>query len=248
MDTPHAQLIHMQPKRGTMGISLAIICAASVIGFFVPAYYDWTGADQSRPSLWIPIAMGAFFGLAILCSTFLAWTHLRGENHRVVALKRPWDGLCIAAIALAVSIALSFINQNQAAVILSFIAIAIVLGWDIYHAWLYPRLRWPMLALILGCWMPFLWVLIGKYSQVNTPEVFLFVAGAPMFLPAGYTGMLMGRNLNELVWLSNMYMALVLGGGAGLMHIGENRALAFTLFVIAVSFASSLGFHSMIRA
>jgi uncharacterized protein involved in response to NO len=42
-----------------------LILISATCGWFVPAFYDWTGADQSRPSplMWqvpLAIAVGAF--------------------------------------------------------------------------------------------------------------------------------------------------------------------------------------------
>ncbi len=52
---------------------VALILISATCGWFVPAFYDWTGADQSRPSplMWqvpLAVAIGAF-----LFSVALPW-------------------------------------------------------------------------------------------------------------------------------------------------------------------------------
>lgn len=253
MDTSAVQGTHAHSPVGVMGTSLGILGGAALIGFFIPAYYDWSGADQSRPSPWIPAAIGTLFAFSLLVSLGLLWGHSKGlvwlsASEQRLRLKRPWDGFTMACVALVIAVALAALKLASFAVIWSFIALLCVLAWCVYHAWLYPRLRWPMLALVFGCGLSFLWILVGKYSQDGNPGVLLFLPGAPMLLPAGYTGMLLGVNLHEVVWLANIYMALVYALGVGLMHIGQKRAIAFTLFMIVISIASSFGFHAMIRA
>ena len=37
-----------------------------VLGLMIPTFYEWSGADQSRPSPYVPIVFCAFLGFVIV--------------------------------------------------------------------------------------------------------------------------------------------------------------------------------------
>jgi hypothetical protein len=60
--------------------------------------------------------------------------------------------------------------------------------------------------------------------------------------------MVLGVHLQELMWLGNSLTMIAIAIGIALMHLGEKRALAYTLSLLVVSAAGSMAFHSLIRA
>lgn len=232
---------------GATATSIETIVVACAIGLALPAYYDWSGADQSRPSPWIPLAGAVLALLATLIAACLGVRHYYWHVPSAARIQNGWYPLIIAVGSLPLLAGLQTIGGGAVGGILSFVVLAVVIGLSLYQAYRFARVRWPLAALIAASYGPFLWLFFGKYTGAS-PEAFLFVSGAPMLLPAGYTGMFLGMRLQELLWLDNGFTAIALAMGIALIHLGEKRALAYTLFMLVIAAAGSMAFHSMIRA
>jgi hypothetical protein len=240
-------------KSTAMTVWIVVSLSACFIGFFLPAYYDWSGADQSRPSPWIPFAFAVLgVGVALSC-VVLGLRHFYWRIPSAAAIKDGWYPLVFAVGVVGVLSALqaSAIQNSglrKLVLILSFIAWGIVVVWGCYQAYQHARLRWALAALLVSCYGPFLWIVVGKYSQYTSLQAVPFLVGAPLLVPTGFLGMVIGVNLQELMWLANGLTTIAIAVGLAFMHLGEKRALGYTLLLLVISAAGSMAFHSLMRA
>ncbi len=61
-------------------IMTALVIISAVIGVAIPSFYDWTGADQSRPTpslFWVPVSL---MGLGVAFCVSLRWLKLRDTS------------------------------------------------------------------------------------------------------------------------------------------------------------------------
>lgn len=235
-------------KWGALAAYFEVSLVACVIGFFLPAYYDWSGADQSRPSPWIPFAFAVLGIVVALVGLILGLRHFYWRIPSAAAIKNGWYPLVFAVGVLGVLSAIHAIGLQMLGLVLSFVALGVVVVWGGYQAYLHVRLRWALAALLFSCYGPLLWIVVGKHSQNSIPQALLFLFGAPMLMPAGLLGMVLGVHLQELMWLGNSLTMIVIAIGIALMHLGEKRAFVYTLSMLVVSAAGSMAFHSLIRA
>lgn len=242
-----------QSQSAALAVSLVVCLSASVIGIFLPAYYDWSGADQSRPSPWIPFAFAVLGVVVALSCLVLGLRHFYWRIPSAAAIKNGWYPLVFAVGVVGVLSALQA-NAIQSSglrtlvLILSFIAWGVVVIWGCYQAYQHARLRWALAALLVSCYGPLLWIVVGKYSQYTSLLAIPFLVGAPLLVPTGFLGMVLGVNLQELMWLANGLTTIAIAVGLAFMHLGEKRALGYTLLLLVISAAGSMAFHSLIRA
>lgn len=240
-------------KAAALAVCFGVSLSACFIGFFLPAYYDWSGADQSRPSPWIPFAFAVLGIVVALISLNLGLRHFYWRIPSSAAIKDGWYPLVFAVGFVGVlsaiqASAMETSGLHTLVLILSFVALGVVVLWGCYQAYQHARLRCALAALLVSCYGPLLWIVIGKYSQYAYPQAILFMVGAPMLVPTGFLGMVIGVNLQELMWMANGLTAIAIAVGLAFMHLGEKRALVYTLLLLIVSAASSMAFHSLIRA
>lgn len=247
-----------QSKSAALAVCLVVCLSACVIGIFLPAYYDWSGADQSRPSPWIPFAFAVLGVVVALSYLVLGLLHFYWRIPSAAAIKNGWYPLVFAVGVVGVLSALQANTIQSGAIqssglrtlvlILSFIAWGVVVIWGCYQAYQHARLRWALAALLVSCYGPLLWIFVGKYSQYTSLLAIPFLVGAPLLVPTGFLGMVLGVNLQELMWLANGLTTIAIAVGLAFMHLGEKRALGYTLLLLVISAAGSMAFHSLIRA
>lgn len=248
MDSMLVSADALKLKWGSLAASLEVSLVACVIGFFLPAYYDWSGADQSRPSPWIPFAFAVLGIVVTLVGLILGLRHFYWRIPSAAGIKHGGYPLLFAVCTLGVLTAIHATGLRTVVLILSFVALAVVVAWGCCQAYQHVRLRWALATLLFSCYGPLLWIVVGKHSQNSMPQASLFLLGAPMLMPAGLLGMVLGVHLQELMWLGNSLTMIAIAIGIALMHLGEKRALAYTLSLLVVSAAGSMAFHSLIRA
>ena len=74
------------------------------------------------------------------------------------------------------------------------------------------------------------------------------IGGFPMIFPAGWFGYIFGARIDGFMWLANCLIAIVIATGLGLMHAGEKRTFAYSLFVVVIAAMGSMALHSALRA
>jgi hypothetical protein len=225
---------------------LLLILLGGISGWFVPAFYDWTGADQSRPSplMW-QVPLGVAFVATLFCVS-LPWMPITGWTQ--ATLKRPTQftlrSVLILTAAIAVLIAIGFRFPSVVAGICFVSALAAALR----SAILYRETRLPIAALLACMILPYVWVL--GYGELHRlfPAILWMSAGMPGFFPAALILRLVGSNLNEGSWVAFIVSAAQILLGLWLIRSGPKRTIAYIHFVMLSSLMGSLLFHALVRA
>jgi hypothetical protein len=228
--------------------SVGIILFSLFIGLTIPAYYDWSGADQSRPSPWIPGAALALLAGVGLVSGILAWMHYRLKVSSRDPVAGGWYCCLFAIIGLIPTSALALWQRPILVTAASYSLLGIVLLWCLWDVFKHARLRLPLGMLLATFYFPFLWIFVGRFADEFRIEMLAAIGGMPMIFPAGWIGYLFGARIDGFMWLANCLTAIVLATGLGLMHGGEKRTFAYSLLVVAISAMGSMALHSAIRA
>ena len=174
----------------------------------IPIFYEWSGADQSRPS---PHFQTAFF--AVVGCMVLAWIALpllpQRDSLVVAEFKQsePPDRLSNFQFNLRTLIAVTSFIAMAVAGLTSFRLVTIVwiasMGifcatWFVMHD---LSKRWKLAAL-LGCmYFPYAWVLVPNTISKFGPEHVFPALGLPMFVPSILLAGLVGQRGDEHAWL-----------------------------------------------
>ncbi|MFN3192765.1 MAG: hypothetical protein ACE361_19795 [Aureliella sp.] len=242
---------------GTKAKQVAIWCLDALwivipllFGASVPSFYDWTGADQSRPSIWIsvvvfgPIVVAAFTTIALPL-----WPNRWNPFPSPGAAEKSHLRFSIANLLIATSlfalltatysirpqvIAVAFLGCTYlAAFILAFGGTAKL--WKVTQA--------------LSCLLlPSVWVLwfgssLGDYSERLVPWF--------GFFPALFPSMLIGRLLgdsNPDSPLAILLTGIILGSCIFAAASGNSKFYRLILvWVCAITFSSSMILNALVR-
>ncbi len=226
-------------------ILIVLILVSGISGWLIPAFYDWTGADQSRPSplMWqVPLAVSV---AALLFCGLLPWTPVKGwsEGTPRGSLQFKVRSLLVLTAVVAVTIAIGLKYPIGVANACFALAVAAAL----WSARLHREWRLPVAALLASLFMPFVWVL-GYGELNNLLSLLQTAAGLPNIFPTALIVNLLGWNLHEGGWISIVITAIQTMVGLWLIQVGTRRAIAYILFVLLSSLMSSLILNALVRA
>lgn len=237
-------MVPIKPLRAsTLLIGLMLI--GGISGWLIPDFYDWTGADQSRPTplMWqVPLGV-ALVGL-LVCAA-LPWLPVIGWSEELPRRRLQFQLPTLLLVTAAVAVAIAAGTKYPLAVANACCALAVLAA-----LWLALRQRPRRLpiAALLGClFMPFVW-LLGHRDLTQFLPVLLMLPGLPNILPAAFVGQLLGWNLHEGGWISSVITATQIAVGLGLIRLGTKRAVAYLLFSLLSSLMSSLILNALLRA
>jgi hypothetical protein len=226
-------------------ILIALILISATCGWLVPAFYDWTGADQSRPSplMWqVPFAVTV---VAILFSVALPWVPLTGWAKTETRPRSQFNlrSLLIFTAIVAVAIAVGM----KAPMVVASIGILLAFVAAVRSAILYPERRLPIAALFACLILPFDWILGYKELDNLLPSILWMSFGMPGFFSMAMLAGLFGLPAHESGWLAILITAAQITIGLWLIRVGSKSAIAFMLFVLLSSLMGSLIFNALVR-
>ncbi|MCC6510715.1 MAG: hypothetical protein IT423_16545 [Pirellulaceae bacterium] len=253
--TDHTQPAPSQIARPWLEFRSALVLSlASVLtGWFMPEFYDWTGADQSRDApivRWIALAMLCFDALAI---GLLIWVHVVSTAPTRPKLTgyqvKLWH---IMVVTLIVAGMLAFGKQASkqtsdflafASAIPSVLVLLCGAWWVRQHA----SMRW-LLAGLLSCQLaPFLWICRdGNFWQGGLIGISQILA-LPTIMPSLLLGSLLRQHYDGLIWLGNLMSSCELAVGIWLISRGTKRALSYILVTLTLSIFGSFILHALVR-
>ena len=227
-------------------ILVALLAIASITGCLVPAFYDWTGADQSRPSPWMWYVPAGLTLIAIVCCASMPWipvqswprlpSNLRSHFHLRSLL------ILTALTALALAIGRSYPPGVSGTLYL------LALGAALTSAVRHREHRLPI-AVLFGCMiLPLAWILGYEQLDLLSPSTVWLAAGIPGFLPMALLASLFRANPHQLGWLAILITAGLITLGLCLIRLGAKPTIAYLLFVLLLSLVSSLALHAAVRA
>jgi len=221
--------------------TLAVIAISA--GWFVPEFYDWTGADQSRPApvvSWIALGILIADGLLFL---LLARLHFSRRVHSQETSKR-WNfsvlHILMSMTCVAVFLMLARLTSMQIACRL---LQAVVLSIGIWIAVRFPWTRFRIAWIALLQFAPFLWVFrqMGVFS--NTAGLLVFFTSLPTLLPAAF----FVQANREDQWLLTLLTTTEFAICVWLSYLGPKRTLAGGIFVLTLSVFSSFVLNALMR-
>jgi hypothetical protein len=225
---------------------IALILISATCGWFVPAFYDWTGADQSRPSprMWqvpLAVAIGAFlFFVALPWIPITGWAKAKSTVPLQFNLRSLLFLTAVAAVAIAIGM--------RAPMIVGSICLSLALVAAVRSAILNPEQRLPIVALLTCMILPFVWILGYRELDNLMPSVLWMSAGMPGFFSMAIVAGLFGMPPHESGWLAILITAAQIAIGLWLIRVGPKRAIAYILLVMLLSLMGSLIFNALVRA
>lgn len=239
----------MDSGRWLARLSFPLMIAASLlVGWFVPAFYDWTGADQSRPSPLVGrTALALTVGAVLLCVA-LPWLPLADESgrrrfDRAARIRFKLRSMLAATAVVAVLIAALIKSPVVVSGILCAIAFGLVIRFWILHR----HYRWQSGALVACMCLPFTWLLADSELDDLLPTILWMAAGLPAFFPACFIGYLVGQNSHDVMWLSILLTGAEAVIGIWVIRLGPRRTIAYLTFVLLMSTFGSFGLNALVR-
>ncbi len=223
-----------------VGLSLAV-------GWLIPAFYDWTGSDQGRPS---PLVSQAAIGLIlfglIVCAA-LPWLPIAPDspaNERIGTLRFGLRTILLMTAVIAMFLT-AFITLPRLAV--SSVLYGIALGYAVRFWILFRLFRWRVAAL-LGCmYFPFAWLVTFDERSTLLPAILWIAPGLPAFVPTLLVGTVAHQNSRELAWLLTLLASAELVVGVWIIRLGPRRAIAYLLFLLITSIFGSFALNALVR-
>ncbi len=225
---------------------IALTLTSAICGWFVPAFYDWTGADQSRPSplMWqVPLAITSG---ALLFSITLPWIPIKGwakvEGSGQSQFKLRSVMLLMSGVAIAIAIGKWF------PAVLAIFCLTLALLATIRAAILYPERRFAIVAMFACMILPFAWVLGYRELDNLLPSIVWMSVGLPGFFLSLLINSFIGTSPHESYWLAMLITATQIGIGLWVIRIGPKLAIAYILFMMFSSLMGSLVLNALVRA
>lgn len=253
----------------TVVYSLAIVLAI-LVGLGMPRFYDWTGADQSRPA---PIVGYIAIGLLVAC--LLAW---------IALLASWWTGFCKAnasdlapamqeqsgtssateagrvtssggaasiwkLLSLTTAAAIVAAGVRLFPVTVSALTLLFAFGragWSIC-AW--SQYRLPLMAVFAWMWFPYLWLIASSPVKIEgLYRMVAFIATVPAFLPSLLIGRSLGARAIDEYWVGCLCTGVSVLIATWAVHKSSRWSLAYLLLTLFLSLCGSFALHALLRA
>ncbi|QDV44701.1 hypothetical protein Enr13x_45690 [Stieleria neptunia] len=223
-----------------------LIAASLIVGWFIPAFYDWTGSDQSRPSPLIgPFAIGMLVSVTLFCLA-LPWLPAPPPAHPNGGTVRTRFTIRTALIVTAIVAAL-IATAMKFPLVTSGGVYAIVWCWVVWTLLRFRHYRLPTAALLACLYCPFAWIASWNGLSGILEALFGMAVGLPAFFITLFAGRWMGQHFDALTWLSMLLTALELAAGLWVIRQGPKLTIAYCLWVLLISVAGSFVLNALVR-
>lgn len=226
----------------------AFVSACCVVGWMIPTFYDWSGADQSHstPAMdqmqWCLIAFGclAWFVIPWLPMEDAPHDDVCSENTDRQGAPKPFQFNLKGVLTITTVLAISFVGLGQKPVgiciliwVVAFVsAVSMVvkhLGW-----------KWQFSALLASMYLPFVWLFASSVHKNLGWEFVVGALGLPAFIPAMYFGSLLDTRTVDQLWLWWLLTSIEMAIGFCLIQIGRKWTIAYFVLVMLMSLYGSL--------
>jgi hypothetical protein len=225
-------------------ISLSFIATSALVGWFIPAFYEWTGSDQSRPSpLLGQFAWAMTIGGSLICLS-LPWLPIAKTAEKTDRPPRIRFRLRTLLLGMTV-IGITLAALRIFPMVVSSGLCALAFGYFVSFAYRFPQYRWPAAALVASMCLPYAWI-IG-YDELDRilPALLWMVAGFPAFLPTALLSRLVGQHFQYMGWLSVLLTAFELLFGIWMIRLGTRRTIAVLVVAMLTSTFGSFAFYQL---
>ncbi len=236
----------LPPSRLRQALYGSLIVVSLIVGLSVPAFYDWTGADQSKPP---DRGYGVLIGLAVCAGVVclvLPWLPLPAvpelRHGRIGRPQFSLRAIMIATTLLAISLAGAVAVKGGALVLCGGL-----FGLSIaYAAWLAipsKSARLPLITWAACTCLPFIWLVTWRQSSLR----WWTFALCPNGLSSVIAGYLWGVHPTDLAWVSLLAASLELWIAIGMMRSGPKWTLAYFVILLVYMSVGSLGLNAVVR-
>ncbi len=221
-----------------------LILASPTVGWFIPAFYEWTNSDQSRPSplLW-KVPLSSAIASLVLC-TLLPWLTInRKEVEHQPGPSMRFSLRTLMILATAIAVAIPLLKRFPLATSGSLCAgtYLYLVVFSVRH----PQHRIASGALFSCMVLPFSWILgYGELERI-LPAIVVMIGGLPAFIPAALLGHSLGQHFQDSRWLALLLSSFELLLGIWLIQLGPKRSIAYLLLVMHLSYFGSLAFYQL---
>jgi hypothetical protein len=226
-------------------INLALIATSVVVGRFIPAYYDWTDSDQSRPSpLIIPTAIGLLL-CAVILFIALPWLPIKSNAESTDhAGKFRFEIRAIVIVTTLVAVLVA-IFPAISLITFGFFCYAVALVC-LLRFWLtQSRFRWRAVSMMACMYLPFAWLVSFTGSLNSGIQMLSMSAGLPAFLPTALTGELQSERMAGVAW---MFTGLEIILGLWIIRQGARWSIAYSILALLISVFGSFILNALLRA
>ena len=222
-----------------IGVSLGV-------GLLIPAFYDWTGSDQSRPSPLIFQSAVAVLLCGIITCSILPWLKLAYDPPTNIPY-RKFQFKIRSILMFTAVVAVFLVAFNKLPVIaVSGGLYGLALCFVTRYCILFRAFRWPLASLFACMYFPFAW--IASWDELTqAPEMIWMASGLPTLILAIPIGRLFQQHAQDSAWLSILMAGAELVIGVWLIRLGPKRFVAYLVFVLMVSVFSSFILNALAR-
>lgn len=226
---------------------VSLMVCAGVLGNSIPAFYEWTDSDQSRPSslLWqFPLGLLIVsFGFCCL----LPWIPItKRQAEGELGGGRRFSLLFLLVVTSLVAVGI-VVGMKFPEIVAGIVGIS-ALVYCTYFFIRFAEHRLAVTALVICMLAPYAWLATYDELERLLPALPVFFGGMPTFLPGMWLAMLLGVGRQDFPWVACVLTATEVMAGLWMIGLGPKRTIAFLLFAMQVSLLSSLVFHQLILA
>jgi hypothetical protein len=229
-----------------------LVCASLSLGWWVPLFYDWSGANQSYEP---PIVKYVFLGFLIVFAAAVLALPLLPRLNRVEPVRNPLVhlfGVRVGLILLAIAAAGCFFYRDATVMTLGMAMFFYPILCAIKLAIVSASLRWRIASLYSCLYLPFVWIFRDHIFQDSLKrgslEFVPLMAGAPALLCSVYIGRIVGHHSAPAVASGIFIAGLEALIGLWIIQLGARRAVGYQLVLLAVTVLMSFGLHALMRA
>lgn len=223
---------------------VTLIAVSMMVGLSMPAFYEWTDSDQSRPSplLWkVPV----WSAIAVsLCCCVLPWLPIVTPQEPTRPTSNFRFGLRTLLVLTAV-VAIAIPSLAKFPIVAAGIICGLAFANFIRVGVKEPNTRLPATALLACMILPYAWVV--RYEELDRIQShFLWmIATWPTFFPVVYLGGIFGQPFRDSPWLAMLLTAIEVAVGTWFICLGPKRTIAYSQVVLLISAMGSLVFYQL---
>ena len=226
-----------------------LVCASLSLGFQIPWFYDWSGAQQSHTP---PIVGYVFAGFLIACCASLLALPLLPKLPHEDPIRNPLIQVFrypqVAIIAAIIIVWPLFYSNLALALIAAAFLYPVVCAVNL--GMICPSVRSPIASLYSCLYLPFIWVFANDVVQgaikQGSFEIVSIILGAPALLCSLSIGRCFGQQHGmEPIGIVIVSMEVFLG--LYLIQVGARRAIAYLIMLQALSVTSSCLLLALLR-
>lgn len=243
MNTPTLPRILKTSTESWISVGVCIVCFAFGVG--MERYYDWTGADQSRPSRLVPLTALMILFIDTVMVSILIVRHYRDRSTHVVEAANRFGirHILVATALIAILAASTKVTCPPAVSVILNVAVLIgLIGWAVRVAALRVRLS----ILLICTFSPYAWLLFPVWKG-SLSNWLMLVPSLAMFLPSMVLNSLLGFRLDDNSLTLSLFSSLGLLLSTWLSAQSPRRAALAHIAMGTQSLFGSFVLHALMR-